>query len=50
MKFSMLNGSHLNVHRISNLIVVHMFKHIFNLGHRAVNMVWAHATLIPYWC
>jgi len=27
-----------------------MFKHIFNLGHRAVNMVWAHATLIPYWC
>jgi len=33
-KFSMLDGSHMDVHRICDLAVVHLFKCIFNLGPR----------------
>jgi len=37
-KFSMPKVSHMDAHRICDLTVVHLFKRIFNLGPRAVNM------------
>jgi len=37
-KFSMPNGSHMDAHRIYDLTVVHLFKCIFDLGPRALNM------------
>jgi len=46
-KFSMLNGSHMDAHRIYDLTVVHLFKCIFNLGPRAVDMLRALRYLNP---
>jgi len=43
-KFSMLDGSHLDVQR---KIVVHLFKCVLNLGPRAVNTIQALRCLNP---
>ena len=43
----MLNGSHMDAHRIYDLTVVHLFKCIFNLGPRAVDMLRALRYLNP---
>ena len=40
-------GSHVDAHRIYVLTVVHLFKRIFNLGLRAVNMLQAPRYLNP---
>jgi len=47
MKFSILNGSHMNTHRISDLTVVHFFKCIFKLESRTVNILKAPRYLNP---
>jgi len=46
-KFNMLNGSHMDLHIIYHLTVVHLFEWIFNLGPRAVNMLQAPHYLNP---
>jgi len=38
-KLSMPNGSYMDTHRIYDLTYVHLFKCIFNLGPRAINML-----------
>ena len=48
-KFSMPNDSHMDAHRIYDLTVVHLFKCIFDIGPRTVNMLQARATFIRHW-
>jgi len=43
----MLNGSHMDTHKIYDLTVVHLFSCIFNLRPRAVNMLQSPRYLYP---
>jgi len=43
----MLNDSHMDVHRICDLTVLHLFKCIFNVGPLAVIMLRAPRYLNP---
>jgi len=43
----MPNGSDMDTHRIYDLTVVHLFKCIFDLGPRAINMLQAPRYLNP---
>jgi len=44
----MPNGSHMDAQRIYDFRDVHLFKCIFNLGPRSVNMLLFRATLIRH--
>jgi len=46
-KFSVPIGSHMDVHRIYDKSCYHLFKCIFNLGPRTVNMLQAAHYLNP---
>ena len=46
-KFTMPNGSHMDGHVIYDLRVVHLFKCMFELGPRAVNLLQAPRSLNP---
>jgi len=44
----MHDGSQMDAHIICDLTFVHLFKCVFNLGPRAVHMLWLRANLIRH--